>query len=111
MPRRRREWPTIPIVPVLAYYGADLDDGYGDRWVPVKCPFHDDRSASASVNVEKGAFTCHACEMRGDAAKLVQLHEGLPSYREGADRAREIAGVPASQRQGKPRSTPAEDFW
>lgn len=30
------------------------------RDVSVRCPFHDDRQASLSVNVEKGVWNCHA---------------------------------------------------
>lgn len=111
MPRKRREWPTIPIGPILEHYGATVPNAYGDRWVPMRCPFHDDRSASASVNIERAAFQCHGCEAQGDAASLVRQQESLPGYRQGAERAREIAGVPQEQLQGKRRSDPATTLW
>ena len=35
------------------------------REVSVKCPFHNDRTASMSVNLEKGTWFCHACDVGG----------------------------------------------
>ena len=32
---------------------------------PFRCPSHDDRQASASVNVLKGVWFCHACQAKG----------------------------------------------
>lgn len=34
-------------------------------WVNVSCPFHDDKRPSMSLNLESGAFKCHACGVRG----------------------------------------------
>lgn len=34
-------------------------------WATVPCVFHDDRHPSLSINLESGAFFCHACEARG----------------------------------------------
>src|SRR6266566_2693 len=31
-----------------------------DRNIPVRCPFHDDRHSSLSLNIEKGVWQCHA---------------------------------------------------
>lgn len=63
---------------VLSHYGLDIDraTSWGD-WVSVRCPFHEDRHASASVNLVKGLFVCHACDMRGDSIELVMEQEGL----------------------------------
>jgi DNA primase len=63
------------IAEVLMHYGAEyVPEGY--KWAPMKCPFHDDRSASASVSTERGAFKCHACEAHGDTFSIVQWKEG-----------------------------------
>jgi hypothetical protein len=40
-------------------------------WQPVRCPFHDDRHASASLSLGHQRFNCHACGVRGDAIDLV----------------------------------------
>jgi len=62
---------------VLEHYGADLHRTHGTGWRPIKCPFHDDRMASGSVNLDKGAFRCHACGVKGDAIGLIKTQEGI----------------------------------
>lgn len=58
---------------VLEAHGATIKDRHG--WQAIKCPYHDDRTASASVSVSKGAFHCHACGVKGDAYSLIQAYE------------------------------------
>lgn len=66
---------------VLRHYGLDidldvwLDAQAADRWLPVRCPFHGDRRASASVSPNRLRFKCHACEMHGDAIDLAMEKE------------------------------------
>lgn len=67
----------LTISAVLEFYGADLTRVTASGWRPVKCPFHDDRIASASVNLDMGMFVCHACNISGDAIKLIRLMENL----------------------------------
>lgn len=43
----------------------------------VKCPFHDDRNPSASVNLTKGRFNCFTCEMSGDVYDLIQKEHNV----------------------------------
>ena len=33
--------------------------------VNMRCPFHDDRKASLSLNLDEGTFNCHACNEKG----------------------------------------------
>lgn len=42
----------------LAPYIAGQPDGRGET--PMRCPLHDDVQASASLNIEKGVWYCHA---------------------------------------------------
>lgn len=42
----------------LAYKG-------NGEWVTAVCPFHDDTSPSLRINLEKGAFCCMACGVKG----------------------------------------------
>ena len=67
----------LTIAVVLEHYGADLHRTQTVGWRPLKCPFHDDRTASASVNLSKGGFRCHACGVSGDSIKLIMEQEGL----------------------------------
>ncbi|WP_437071917.1 CHC2 zinc finger domain-containing protein [Streptomyces sp. enrichment culture] len=64
----------IPLAPILAHYGVDLNEG---RWGNelVCCPIHGERRASMSVSVEKGVFHCFACGAGGTAVTLVQMME------------------------------------
>jgi DNA primase len=44
------------------------------EWLPIKCPFHDDKHASASINRATSYFRCHACAARGDVIDVAKLH-------------------------------------
>lgn len=93
---------------VLVHYGADLTRVATVGWKPVKCPFHPDRTASASVNLNLGGFRCHACDVKGDALKLIMEQEGI-SYKDAVTFAKEVLGQsvgdlrgPASQQKRRP---------
>ena len=49
----------------------DLPDQNGQEWQAMVCPFHDDRTASASVSYVHDRFRCHACGIAGDQVGLV----------------------------------------
>jgi DNA primase len=42
-----------------------------------RCPFHQERTPSFSVNPEMGVFKCFGCGVGGDAFKFLMLTEGL----------------------------------
>src|SRR5882672_691403 len=42
-----------------------------------RCPFHQERTPSFSVNRDMGVFKCFGCGVGGDAFKFVMLTEGL----------------------------------
>lgn len=67
----------LTIDDVLAHYGAkSIPQGVG--WRPMKCPFHDDQHASASVNHDgAGAFKCHTCGVQGSPIKIIETQEKL----------------------------------
>lgn len=67
---------TLAIEPVLDHYGVEYDPGKGGNQ-QVKCPFHDDTHASASVNLDKGLFNCYGCATSGDGIELLMDQEGL----------------------------------
>lgn len=58
---------------ILAHYGAETPQLRGRGWAPMKCCFHEDGHASASVSQD--AFTCHACGVKGDAFAVIQSQE------------------------------------
>lgn len=66
--------PEIDLLAVFEHYGL-TEPRYGEH--PMRCPVHDDRVASASVNRSKGLWHCHACGAGGDAVSLVAARENL----------------------------------
>lgn len=57
---------------------APVDNG--GREVQVSCPTpqHADVNPSASLNRDKGAWTCYGCGASGDAMHLYAIHLGIP---------------------------------
>lgn len=85
-----KEWPIFPIGPILVHYGFEPPQEDRD-WHPVRCAFHGDRDASASVSTTRQAFNCHACGVKGFAVNLVMKEEGV-SYSRAVEKCTEIAG-------------------
>lgn len=46
-------------------------------WQPSKCPYHDDKTASASVNTSTGRFHCFACDVNEDLVGLIRRDSGV----------------------------------
>lgn len=42
---------------------------------PIRCPAHDDAHASASANISKGVWFCHACGAGGNALHVIMDRE------------------------------------
>lgn len=42
-------------------------------WATTLCPFHDDRNASFSINLDEGHFKCHACQASG--SDIIKFHQ------------------------------------
>lgn len=42
---------------------------------PIKCPSHDDAHASASANLSRGVWFCHACGAGGSALHVIMAQE------------------------------------
>lgn len=54
--------------------GVPLRDNVRDQ--VVKCPFHDDRTPSLSINISKGVFMCWGCEKKGTLLTLARFLGG-----------------------------------
>lgn len=95
-----REWPVFPIGPILVEYGGE--EVHEDRgWYAYKCPFHGDRSASASVNSILNVFVCHTCDMKGNATQLIMKKEGK-TYGDALERAKQVTGQAGTQASPAP---------
>ena len=60
-------------------YFPDHPNPDSDQW-SVRCPFHDDQTASLSISMEHGSYMCHAagCGVKGSAISFMARQEGLP---------------------------------
>src|ERR1700683_5627594 len=63
----------------------------GQRWVGL-CPFHEEKTASFSVNPTLGLFYCFGCQRSGDAITFVREVEHL-DFVEAVDRLAQRAGI------------------
>ncbi|MGH7238526.1 MAG: CHC2 zinc finger domain-containing protein [Candidatus Saccharimonadales bacterium] len=83
----------LTIENVLLHYGAKRIP-HGAGWKAMKCPFHNDGTASGSVNHSKNAFKCHTgkCGISGDAAGVIMKVEKI-TRREAIEQARRIFGA------------------
>ena len=46
----------------------------------LNCPFHEDKTASLQVNLEKHFYKCHACGAKGDQIQWVQDYEKISKH-------------------------------
>jgi DNA primase len=83
---------TRDAVDMVELVGAKTDlRRVGSRWVGL-CPFHDERTASFTVNAVDKLFYCFGCEAKGDAIGFVQQTEAL-DFREATEFLAERYGV------------------
>lgn len=92
------------IGPVLEHYGLVIPYA-SNRWVKVKCCFHDDSHASAAVNLDKNQFNCFACGVKGDTYDIIQEQEGIDFVQavEFAERISPESGAGVLQTRSKGR--------
>lgn len=94
-----------------------LAPGKSDRFG--LCPFHDEKTASFSVNDRKGFFHCFGCGAHGDILDWWQRIDGM-SFADAAERLRREAGArplrepddaPQPDRDGAWREARARAIW
>lgn len=64
----------LPLTEVLKYYGLQPKNNM------LLCPFHQDKTASMQVHLEKNFYKCHACGATGDVIQFVQDYEKLTKH-------------------------------
>lgn len=67
------------------------------------CPFHDERTASFSVNAEHGLYHCFGCGASGDAIRFVQETEAL-DFKGAVELLADRYGVELQREQEDPRA-------
>lgn len=63
------------IADYLSHIGAQVP-ARSSGWRKMRCPFHDDSTASAAVNFESNRFKCHGCDTAGDTYDLIIKERG-----------------------------------
>lgn len=71
----------VPIQRLLLHLGTSVPTRNWSGWQALKCPFHEDRDPSASVNLAAGRFTCHGCKVKGDVIDLAKIVIGSADTR------------------------------
>ena len=73
------------------------------------CPFHNEKSASFTVNDDKGFYHCFGCGAHGDAFRWLEMHAGLP-FIDAVKELAEAAGMamPAPSIEAAARADAAE---
>jgi hypothetical protein len=110
--RPRIDWRSIrgqvdlPLVAETLLGPPDRREGGRLLW---RCPFHEERTPSFTIQPGRHSWKCWGCNEHGDAADLVAKVEHL-EFPHSARRAAEIAGVylpdSAERRPPKPRPAP-----
>jgi DNA primase len=62
---------NLTLSQILSHYGLKPKNNM------LNCPFHEDKTASLQVNLEKHFYKCHACGVKGDQIQWVQDYEKI----------------------------------
>jgi DNA primase len=90
-------------VDMVALVGAKSDlRRVGSRWLGL-CPFHDERTASFSVDPERKLYHCFGCGEGGDAIGFVQATEAL-DFPEAVEALAERFNVRVEREEDDPRA-------
>lgn len=74
--RVRRVRESVDLALLIAHENAGARPAGRGKW-KCCCPFHDDREPSLDIDVDKGVWFCHPCQLGGDAFTYVELRYGL----------------------------------
>jgi DNA primase len=65
---------NLTLSQILSHYGLKSKNNM------LNCPFHEDKTASLQVNLEKHFYKCHACGAKGDQIQWVQDYEKISKH-------------------------------
>ena len=66
---------NLPLETVLTNYNLKPDKNN-----MLRCPFHEDNTASLQVSFSQNRYKCHACDKKGDVIQFVQDYEKLTKH-------------------------------
>lgn len=65
----------LPLEQILTGYNLTADKNN-----MLRCPFHEDSTASLQVSFSQNKYKCHACDKKGDVIQFVQDYEKLTKH-------------------------------
>ena len=77
---------NLPLANVLQHYNLKADKNN-----MLRCPFHEDKTASLQISTTQNKYKCHACDKKGDVIQFVQDYEKLTKH-EALLKCAELAG-------------------
>src|SRR5215216_410838 len=90
-------------VDMVELVGAKTDlRRVGSRWTGL-CPFHEERTASFSVDPENKLYHCFGCGVGGDAIRFLQETEAL-GFPDAVEALAERYGVRVEREEDDPRA-------
>jgi DNA primase len=66
---------NLPLADVLQHYNLKQDKNN-----MLRCPFHEDSTASLQVSFSQNKYKCHGCDKKGDVIQFVQDYEKLTKH-------------------------------
>jgi DNA primase catalytic core len=66
---------NLPLANVLQHYNLKQDKNN-----MLRCPFHEDSTASLQVSFSQNKYKCHGCDKKGDVIQFVQDYEKLTKH-------------------------------
>ena len=81
---------------LIASYGIQVR--HAGSSMKACCPFHNEKTPSFNINVNRGFYHCFGCGESGDAIKFVQKMEGL-TFVEAAKKLAQACGVKIEERE------------
>jgi DNA primase len=91
----------VPMEALLEAAGAEVRTRSG--WAAIRCPWHDDRTPSASFQSTDGVFVCHGCGIKGDVIDVARQTQGFTTRKEAAEWLVQTFGTttPSSTQRGR----------
>jgi DNA primase len=93
---------AVDIVDVVAATTEVRPQG---RHFVARCPWHDDRRPSMTVNQERQTWKCWPCDIGGDVFSFVMRRDGV-DFPTAVRTLAELAGIPVEQYRGGKRTQP-----
>lgn len=95
---------SVDIVDVI---GATLELRPQGRNFVARCPWHNDRRPSMTINQERQTWKCWPCDIGGDVFSFVMRRDGV-DFPAAVRVLAELAGIPVEQYTGGPKTKPGD---